>query len=147
MYITVHSFRRRPVRAKETSPGRDPTPHKKVHGVEWEGGSASSLYYRAGRPTRPTPTSGTSFQVAPRTSSFRASPASGSNRVRARNARQNIAQAGSPRTLAAPLGPEVASRTLLPPALSWLQSLPRVRKPAFSPWDDEAEEGKSQEKR
>lgn len=49
--------------------------------------------------------------------------------------------------VAAPLGPEAASRTLLPPALSWLQSLPRVRKPAFSPWDDEVEEGKSQEKR
>ncbi|KAI0663635.1 hypothetical protein C8Q70DRAFT_1050292 [Cubamyces menziesii] len=28
-------------------------------------------------------------------------------------------------------------RTLLPPGLSWLQSLPRVRKPKFSPWEDE----------
>ena len=49
--------------------------------------------------------------------------------------------------VAAPLGPEASSRTLLHPGLSWLQSLPRVRKPAFSPWDDEVEEGKSQEKR
>ncbi|KAI0374161.1 hypothetical protein BV20DRAFT_988515 [Pilatotrama ljubarskyi] len=28
-------------------------------------------------------------------------------------------------------------RTLLPPGLAWLQSLPRVRKPKFSPWEDE----------
>ncbi|KAI0745979.1 hypothetical protein C8Q76DRAFT_688877 [Earliella scabrosa] len=28
-------------------------------------------------------------------------------------------------------------RTLLGPGLSWLQSLPRVRKPKFSPWEDE----------
>ncbi|KAI9060321.1 hypothetical protein FKP32DRAFT_1595710 [Trametes sanguinea] len=39
-------------------------------------------------------------------------------------------------------------RTLLPPGLSWLQSLPRMRKPKFSPWEDEetketsAEEGR-----
>lgn len=44
--------------------------------------------------------------------------------------------------VAAPLGSEAASQALLPPALSWLQSLPRVRKPAFSPWDDEVEVGK-----
>ncbi|TFY65236.1 hypothetical protein EVJ58_g2115 [Rhodofomes roseus] len=49
--------------------------------------------------------------------------------------------------VAAPLGPEAASRTLLPPGLSWLQSLPRVRKPAFSPWDDEVEEGKGKRER
>ncbi|KZT66353.1 hypothetical protein DAEQUDRAFT_768055 [Daedalea quercina L-15889] len=50
--------------------------------------------------------------------------------------------------VAVPMGAEAASRTLLPPALSWLQSLPRVRKPAFSPWDDEVDEGKrSQERR
>ncbi|KAI0705047.1 hypothetical protein C8T65DRAFT_728027 [Cerioporus squamosus] len=28
-------------------------------------------------------------------------------------------------------------RTLLGPGLAWLQNLPRVRKPKFSPWDDE----------
>ncbi|KAI8972239.1 hypothetical protein BD414DRAFT_500631 [Trametes punicea] len=39
-------------------------------------------------------------------------------------------------------------RTLLSPGLSWLQSLPRMRKPKFSPWEDEenkesgAEEGR-----
>ncbi|KAI0769754.1 hypothetical protein BD413DRAFT_477478 [Trametes elegans] len=31
----------------------------------------------------------------------------------------------------------LGARTLLPPGLSWLQSLPRVRKPQFSPWEDE----------
>ncbi|KZT10752.1 uncharacterized protein LAESUDRAFT_672224 [Laetiporus sulphureus 93-53] len=35
-----------------------------------------------------------------------------------------------------------SSRTLLPPGLSWLQSLPRMRKPAFSPWEDEVGEAK-----
>ncbi|CDO75659.1 hypothetical protein BN946_scf184941.g12 [Trametes cinnabarina] len=30
-----------------------------------------------------------------------------------------------------------AGRTHLPPGLSWLQSLPRMRKPKFSPWEDE----------
>ncbi|KAH9935709.1 uncharacterized protein B0H18DRAFT_868820 [Fomitopsis serialis] len=48
---------------------------------------------------------------------------------------------------AAPLGAEAASRTLLPPGPSWLQSLPRARKPAFSPWDDEEEGKRDRERR
>ncbi|OBZ70694.1 hypothetical protein A0H81_09118 [Grifola frondosa] len=50
-----------------------------------------------------------------------------------------IAAHGSPASSAA----EVGGRTLLPPGLSWLQSLPRMRKLKFSPWDDEVSETKA----
>ncbi|EMD37279.1 hypothetical protein CERSUDRAFT_83035 [Gelatoporia subvermispora B] len=43
------------------------------------------------------------------------------------------AQRSPPRTLA-----DAASKTYLHPSLSWLQSFQRVRKPQFSPWDDDA---------
>ncbi|CAL1706621.1 unnamed protein product [Somion occarium] len=35
------------------------------------------------------------------------------------------------------LAAAVNGRSGLPPGLAWLQSLPRMRKPKFSPWDDE----------
>lgn len=38
----------------------------------------------------------------------------------------------------------VAGRSLLSPGFAWLQSLPRMRKPKFSPWDDEAGGGAGQ---
>ncbi|PCH36111.1 hypothetical protein WOLCODRAFT_134113 [Wolfiporia cocos MD-104 SS10] len=38
----------------------------------------------------------------------------------------------------APAGAQTGARTLLPPGLSWL---PRMRRPAFSPWDDEVQAG------
>ncbi|OCH84374.1 hypothetical protein OBBRIDRAFT_741703 [Obba rivulosa] len=42
---------------------------------------------------------------------------------------------------AAPREPAEAGK-YLHPGLSWLQSLPRMRKPKFSPWEDEAEGGR-----